>query len=465
MKQLYANHSFALVIGGSAAGLLSALELAKSFDNVTVIDKHDILSNAPNPFVPQSDQINALAHGGIVAMNSINPEILQYIGRMGFEPVDPGAAIRYAEGPSWSSGVETALETIYAPRRTFDAGLIAAVLRRPNISFRRGIVTQANIHEASQEVEIVTKSGSLGKFKIVIDARGRHRPSFDIVEDAASGVTTRDDINLYMQTALYRQRTVVSDGWKVIVIGEAPMKGARGSFVVNFDNTFSVAHGDRMERPAGPTHESMLQFARRLPNDTIARLIEGSDPISFGTPYRYAKAIYRHFDRTRGFPPGILVIGDAHISTNPMYGLGISLAAVGAQTLGEVLKSLHGETWSGLAPTYYRAMKNTTDLAWHITSRVDRWLGPNSPLARLPRMFELAVASVRDGALRDDRLAKLVLSNAQLSPFARKVSSAHVVSGAIRGYRRPALEFRPIRTIENLYDHGGVENHSALDRM
>lgn len=440
------SKSRALIVGGSAAGRLHALSLAKNYGEVVLIDKHDMKSNKPNRAVPQSDQINALAYGGILAMNAVSAEILQHIRAMGFESVDPGTDIRYTESHSWNASTKTNFETLYAPRRVFDEALRTAIMRVSNISILQGIVTGATIRESNRKVDVFTKNGpQLKDFDLVVLATGRSPLSFDFVSQAVSEVTETETVNLSMQTATYRFGNLDASDWKVIVIGESPSKGCRGSFAINFGETFSVAHGDRTAR-FGPTdHASLLAFAAGLPNKTIAAMIATSAPNTFGTTYNFSEAVHRRIEKARAFPPGILVVGDAHISTNPMYGLGMSLAAIGAWKLQEVMRCPTADPWSGLASRFYREMAETTALAWHLTSIVDRRLGANGIASALPQSVQWVVAAARQNALRDGWLTAKVMSNAQLVPFARKISLSHIALGALRGAYRPNQDFQPLR--------------------
>jgi 2-polyprenyl-6-methoxyphenol hydroxylase-like FAD-dependent oxidoreductase len=53
--------------------------------------------------------------------------------------------------------------------------------------------------------------------------------------------------------------------------------------------------------------------------------------------FRFRESRLRHFDRLDSFPPGLLPLGDAICRFNPIFGQGLSVAAIEAHALGEVL--------------------------------------------------------------------------------------------------------------------------------
>jgi hypothetical protein len=78
--------------------------------------------------------------------------------------------------------------------------------------------------------------------------------------------------------------------------------------------------------------------------------------------------VRRHFERLDVFPRGLLPIGDAICRFNPVYGQGMSVAALEARLLQGLLESL----WRGsdpiavLAPTFFAEAQTLIETPWSV---------------------------------------------------------------------------------------------------
>src|SRR4029077_20813627 len=102
-----------------------------------------------------------------------------------------------------------------------------------------------------------------------------------------------------------------------------------------------------------PTIYNAIRHARRL--EGVAR-------------YGFAESVRRHFERLGGFPGGLLPIGDAICRFNPVYGQGMSVAALEARLLQGLLERITGGSVpiAELAPTFFTDVQTVIETPWAV---------------------------------------------------------------------------------------------------
>jgi 2-polyprenyl-6-methoxyphenol hydroxylase-like FAD-dependent oxidoreductase len=105
-----------------------------------------------------------------------------------------------------------------------------------------------------------------------------------------------------------------------------------------------------------------------LDQPDLAQALRGAEPLSPIATMRFPRECRRLYERMPRRPRGLVVIGDALCSFNPLFGQGVSVAALEAVALDRGLAHLDLER----APdTYFRAAKQIVDDPWRLATLTD----------------------------------------------------------------------------------------------
>jgi 2-polyprenyl-6-methoxyphenol hydroxylase-like FAD-dependent oxidoreductase len=190
--------------------------------------------------------------------------------------------------------------------------------------------------------------------------------------------------------------------------------------------------------------EGFLAFAAAIAPPDVAAAIRAAEPTSEITRYRYPAYQRRHYRRLRRFPDGLLVVGDALCSFNPVYAQGMTVAAIEAL---ELRRCLAGGR-AGLARRYFPAVDRIVNRAWQMGLGSDLALPEVAGTRTLEiRLMNAYMARLLALAERDPVVARqfgrvvgmLDAPTALVRPaILRRVLSAHRVRAPQRSATGPA---------------------------
>jgi len=116
-----------------------------------------------------------------------------------------------------------------------------------------------------------------------------------------------------------------------------------------------------------------LAFAKSLHTPKLYDVINRAERVSEITSFRYPTAVLRHYERLPSFPDGLLVLGDAIASFNPVYGQGMSVAALQVQALQQLLaeRKAQDRGLAGLALSFFPIAAGIAENAWILAANQD----------------------------------------------------------------------------------------------
>jgi hypothetical protein len=201
------------------------------------------------------------------------------------------------------------------------------------------------IVDAGRASGIRTTAGDLHA-DLVVDASGRGSRAPQWLEDAGYARPRETVVNAFLGYAsrFYRPAPDAARWWKALYLQSAPPESPRVGVVMPIEGGLwhvTIGGGDRQYPPSDDT--GFLDFARSLRASTLYDAIRRSDPCSPIYATRSTENRCRHFESTP-LPEGFAVTGDAVCAFNPVYGQGMTTAAIAAQKLDECLEVTRRQT-------------------------------------------------------------------------------------------------------------------------
>ncbi len=363
----------AVVVGAGTAGVLAAAVLAASgVDDVVVLDR-DELPEGPEHRrgLPQGRHAHLLMAGGLDAMEEIVPGVRARLLAAGAREVSlsSGMLTRTPEGwlRRWRREGPAMLS---CTRALLDWTVREAVREHFPVTVRKGTVIGLTGDAARvRGVRIAAPGGDTDlDADLVVDASGRGTRVVTWLEGLrVTGVRERTvDSGLVNASRLYRI-PAGAERFPLTVVHADPYAGRPGRSAmvmpVEGDRWLVSCGGTRGgEPPADP--DGFLRYTLELPDPIVGRLISGAAPLTDVHLSRSTSNVRRYLERTRVWPEGFVVLGDALGTFNPAYGQGISVAAFGARVLGRELARAGVPDAPGLARRVVRGAARAVDTAW-----------------------------------------------------------------------------------------------------
>jgi hypothetical protein len=138
-------------------------------------------------------------------------------------------------------------------------------------------------------------------------------------------------------------------------------------------NVFHLSLGGRFGDYPPADEQGFLAFPKSLYTSKLYDLIKDAERVTGITTHRFPTSLRRHYERLQAFPEGFLVLGDAISSFNPIYGQGMSSAALQVQALQNLLNERAQGTGrlDGSAPTFFAQAAEIVTTLWTLAANAD----------------------------------------------------------------------------------------------
>ena len=386
----------AIVIGGGIAGLLAARVLFTHFKQVMILEK-DVYSNKPGPRngIPQSSHIHILLMKGKQILTELFPKLEANLIAKGAHKIDLLADVKYQLATGVAMRFKSGMDTIACTRplleceirnellaqsqniKIIDNARVVNLIKNPNDNKIVGVNAISN--NAAQDFY----------GELIVDASGRKSETIQWLEKIGFGRPKEIRINSFIgyATQKYKFPENLNLDWKSFIVPTNPPTNPRMAVIYPVEDNEFMLGLLGIGKTYPPTDaEGFLEFAKQIGIDDVKKTIENSEPVSSIFGYRETGSRKYLYEKMKVWPENFISLGDSVCAFNPIYGQGISVAAMCAKTLGECLKS-DGKTKTlekGFAKRFQKRIAKVNSFPWLLGTIEDlRWSTTEGPRPNL----------------------------------------------------------------------------------
>ncbi|MGN9842786.1 NAD(P)/FAD-dependent oxidoreductase [Nonomuraea sp. H19] len=399
----------AVVFGAGLAGLLSARVLADRFERVTVVER-DRLTRGPRRGVPQGRHAHALLPRGQEIIDELFPGVVEEMVAAGAVTYRPLVQARMVLGGNLMCRTPMPGQGLALTRPFLEDHVRRRLLALPGVElldgwdavgpvFRADAVAGARIGRPGEDRTldanlVVDAMGRAGRAAVWLGESGFDRPA---VEEVA--------VDVGYATCYLDLPDDAFGGDLLILIGSTPAN-PRGIALFRVEGERWILSAGGMCGDHPPTdHDGFLDYVATVVPPSMPDVLpalRAAPPPAEIVPARFPNAVRRRFDRLRRLPRGLIAAGDSICSVDPLYGQGMSAAALHAVALRDTLARGRDD----LERRYFGAALRVTEPVWQLALSADLafpGVPGEPPLAS--RLIGRYVGRVQRAATRDPSCA------------------------------------------------------------
>lgn len=364
------SRSTAVVIGAGMGGLAAARVLSEHFDHVHVLERDQLTADAESRRgVPQGRHAHALLVAGLGILDEWFPGLIDDVVAAGAIPISPTEGWWF-QGGAYRARGDTGRNSVSMSRPLLETEVRNRVAALSNVTLSAGVSVNGLAPGNGGVAGVVTDDETIPS-DLVVDCSGRHTRLIGLLANAGFPAPPESHIKIDMA---YGTKILARDndfnGLFAVIVGN-PKVLHRGAVMLPIEDdrwilTLAGFHGD-----VPPTDDQgYLDFARSLPASLVADVLERAESLSPVMTHRLPSSQRRHFEKLARLPNGYVALGDAVCSFNPIYGQGMSSAALQAQELGKCLGRF-GTNEGPMANAFYRRAAKVIANPWAIAAGAD----------------------------------------------------------------------------------------------
>ncbi len=381
------TYKHAVVIGSSIAGLTAARVLADHCEHVTIIER-DIAPTTTEfrKGVPQARHPHILLKGGEQVLEGLFPGLRQELLDNGALSINMGCDMDWFMLGQWRKKFTSAIVNVACSRPLLESAIHARLRVHPKVTFvQESEVIGLLVDESKTRVAGVRirsrKDQTISEIDatMVVDASGRDSDTPRWLNSLGFPAPTETTVTSKpgYATRIYNIPADFEEEWKAIYIQPSAPDLTRGAIIVPMEGNRWHVTVFGMAGDYPPTSEAgFLEFAQSLPDQRIYEAIKDATPLTEVWSFRRGENRLRHYERLSRHLESFLVFGDAVYALNPVYGQGMTLAALAGMEMDKCLReqqTAHPDgNLNGLAKSFQKQLATVIAGPWQLATGEDR---------------------------------------------------------------------------------------------
>ncbi|MCU5179681.1 NAD(P)/FAD-dependent oxidoreductase [Bacillus toyonensis] len=367
----------AIVIGGSMAGKFAAKALSTSFKEVIILevgDKWD--GKASRKRVPQSDHPHVLLKGGEKAIEELFPTITNELIKAGSIINNFTRDLKWHQFGLWKQPFIGEVHMIQQSRPLLEWHIQKRIDQISNITITyktlvNGLLVDGKLNKVCGVKVKYLETGIQEEVHadIVIDASGFGSKSMEWLREYEIEVQEEKvRIDLFYATKMFQLKENEELDCCNMLMSPSFPENPYGVLIQTIeDNRYFVTFSGYANEKAPQTDDEFYDFAENLSISNVTDFLNKAEGITDIKTYKIPYQVRRRFDLINNVPEGLLVVGDAQCRFDPVFGQGVSVAAMEANQLQLLLQS-RKQLDKTFTQQFYKKTADIIEIPWDMTT-------------------------------------------------------------------------------------------------
>jgi hypothetical protein len=329
--------------------------------------------------VPQARHFHGLLARGGEIIEALFPGVTTDVGEAGAIYTDAAQGLKWFHHDTWRVRFHSGVQGYLSSRPLLEATVRRHLRNVGNVRLLDGCtVTGLTAAAGGARVTGVRIQRGEGpeetlEADLVVDAAGRGTRAPHWLEELGYGTVpvSTVKVDLAYASRVYRRPVDSPTDWNVLLLYAKPPLRRSGIMArIEGDRWICTLWGYFGDHPP-LDDEGYLNFAQTLPMPDIYNLIKDAEPLTPAVIHKFPAHLRRHYEKMDRFPDGLVVLGDAACSFNPIYGQGMTTAALGADALDQCLKALSAGSLTGLSKVFQAKLATLVEMPWSMATSED----------------------------------------------------------------------------------------------